>query len=295
MSLTNADLQYLAEVAASAAREAGAMIARSRPTRIDRKEHTGGERERVSLASQLVTDVDRRSETLLLGHLEPTRERYGLGLLTEERDDDRSRLTAEYFWCVDPLDGTLPFTEGVPGYAVSIALVARNGVSKIGVVCDPLEGTVLHAVAGAGTFRDGRPWSGDSQGTGDVLTVFADRSFPATDEGIVQGLEGIAHELGLSGVHMRVGAGAVMNGCGVLGKPPACYLKFPKPSGGGSLWDFAATSCLLRESGAVASDILGAPLDLNRADSTFMNHRGVLFATDEALAERLRALRPIDG
>jgi hypothetical protein len=44
------------------------------------------------------------------------------------------------------------------------------------------------------------------------------------------------------------------------------------------------------ELGAVATDLAGNPLDLNRADSTFMNHRGVLFATDVALADAVRGL-----
>ena len=83
-----------------------------------------------------------------------------------------------------------------------------------------------------------------------------------------------------------------MNACRVLAHPSACYFKFPGPTGGGSLWDFAATACLFAEIGAVATDIHGGLLDLNRADSTLMNHRGVLFATDEALARRIRALRP---
>ena len=38
-----------------------------------------------------------------------------------------------------------------------------------------------------------------------------------------------------------------------------------------------------------ATDVHGAALDLNRADGTFMNHRGVLFATDARLAEGVRA------
>ena len=81
-----------------------------------------------------------------------------------------------------------------------------------------------------------------------------------------------------------------MNACGVLTTPPACYFKQPKPSGGGSLWDFAATACLFAEAGAIATDVHGGPLDLNRADSTFLNHRGVLFATDETLAHQLRTI-----
>jgi len=83
-----------------------------------------------------------------------------------------------------------------------------------------------------------------------------------------------------------------MNACGVLMNAPACYFKITGPSGGGSLWDFAATACLTQEVGAVATDIRGRPLDLNRADSAFLNHRGVLFATDHALAQRIRMLCP---
>jgi 3'(2'), 5'-bisphosphate nucleotidase/myo-inositol-1(or 4)-monophosphatase len=29
------------------------------------------------------------------------------------------------------------------------------------------------------------------------------------------------------------------------------------------------------------------PLDLNRPDSTFMNHRGILYSTDSNLAQRI--------
>jgi hypothetical protein len=32
------------------------------------------------------------------------------------------------------------------------------------------------------------------------------------------------------------------------------------------------------------SNIFGAPLDLNRKDSTYLNHQGVLYASDAALA-----------
>jgi 3'-phosphoadenosine 5'-phosphosulfate (PAPS) 3'-phosphatase len=69
------------------------------------------------------------------------------------------------------------------------------------------------------------------------------------------------------------------------------YFKLPKAEeGGGSLWDFAATAALFSELGYVASDFYGEPLDLNRADSTFMNHRGVLFATDYSLAIEIQKL-----
>ncbi len=285
MSLANSDLEGLANAALDAARAAGALIARSQPTEIDHK--AAG----TSAASQIVTEVDRAAERLILEHLEPTLEPFELAVLTEERDDDGRRLVADHFWCVDPLDGTLPFVEGRPGYAVSIALVRRDGTPLIGVVGDPVSSTTRHAIAGRGAFRDGDPWVMPVSSDAAVLTVFADRSLLADDDGEVEArLDRVARAAGLDGAEIHVGNGAVMNACGVFDHPPGCYVKFPTPRGGGSLWDFAATACLAAELGAVATDLRGAALDLNRGDGVSMGHRGVCFATDRALADRLRRL-----
>ncbi len=286
MTLSTDALGFLADLAIRAATEAGQMIATSRPLDVQRK--AGG----ASLASQVVTQIDRRSEGIIVSHLTPTLERFGLGLLTEETADDGARLSADYFWCVDPLDGTLPFIEGVPGFAVSIALVSRDGTPWLGVVYDPIEATVLHAIRGVGAYRNADPWQLDQQPEDAALSVFADRSFLQRDDhaAVVDALGQVAEDLGLTGLQLHTTAGAVMNACGVLANSPACYFKPPVPMGGGSVWDFAATACLFYGIGAVATDIHGNSLDLNRADSTFMNHRGVLFATDEALAREIRAI-----
>ncbi len=277
-------MRELERIAVAAAREAGEMIARSRPHDI---QHKPGDR---SAASQVVTEVDRRSEEIILDHLRPTLEPDRLGLLTEEQDDDGSRLSADHFWCIDPLDGTLPFVEGKAGYSVSIALVRRDGMPVIGVVHDPVRGTTWQASAGSGVRRDGVAWHRPAPADG-PLAVFVDPTLlDAVGETFANQLERVGEDLDVSGVELRTGMGAVLKACAVLGNAPAAYIKFPKPSGGGSLWDFAATACLFHEAGAVATDIHGDPLDLNRADSTFMNHRGVLYATDERIASALRSL-----
>ncbi len=293
MKLSTSDLSELADLAILAASQAGQMIARSRPREIQYKDMQATARDK-SLASQVVTEIDRHSEDIILGILTPTLERFELGLLTEEQDDDGGRLTNDYFWCIDPLDGTLPFIEGSHGYAVCIALVGSDGTPVIGVVFDPVEATVLHAISEVGAFRNHRPWPTGKRPWGDVLSVFADRSFLVSDDHdvVVDALGQIARDMGLAGLRLHATSGAVMNACGVLANPPACYVKYPRPTngGGGSLWDFAATACLFYEVGAVATDIHGGPLDLNRADSSYMSHRGVLFATDEVLAQRIRAI-----
>ena len=285
MTLAPADTQALLAVAVSAAREAGRFIARTRPTTIASK--AGGQ----TLASQVVTDIDERSQALILDALAPTLEAFDLAVLTEEREDDGTRQHRDYFWCIDPLDGTLPFVEGRAGYAVSIALVSRDGTPQLGAVHDPAQDTLYQAGVGLGLFRDEHPWAPTSRGT--TLRIFADRSLSgsASYRDLVAGLERIAEELGLDAVDIQATGAAVSNACRVLASGPASYFKLPTPRpGGGSLWDFAATACMFREAGAVATDIHGQPLDLNRVDSTFMNHRGILFATDEVLAAKIRAL-----
>lgn len=282
MNLSAHDLKQLAQAAISAARSAGGLIAQTRP--VDVRQKTGGE----SLASQVVTEVDRASQDVILNMLEPTFAAFDLALLTEESDDDGSRFHKDYFWCIDPLDGTLPFVEGTPGYSVSIALVARDGTPQIGVVFDPVASALYCGVRGRGSVR---PGGGNDAGS--MLSFFTDRSFkesPRYQETLAV-LGKISKAAGLAGVDVRQSGGAVMNAIQVLENPPACYCKFPKTGrGGGSLWDFAATACIFAEADAAVSDFYGAPLDLNREDSTFMNHRGVLYATDQGLAGTLMTM-----
>jgi fructose-1,6-bisphosphatase/inositol monophosphatase family enzyme len=288
------NLNNLLSVAIKAAEAAGKMIARTRPQNVQHKE--GGE----SLASQVLTEVDEQSQRMILDILAPTFEVYDLALLTEESEDDQSRLEKDFFWCIDPIDGTLSFIDGIPGYSVSIALVARDGTPHIGVIYDPVEHNCWHAVKGGGIFKNGQPWQArslryDSAAVSrpSCLQLITDRSFKDHPR-FFQCLEKLELD---EATQVRMTGGAAMNAIWVLENAPACYFKFPKVAcpeqgrggnGGGSIWDFAATACLFAEAGAVATDFFGNPLDLNRSDSTFMNHRGILFATDEALAESIR-------
>jgi fructose-1,6-bisphosphatase/inositol monophosphatase family enzyme len=285
--LTPQDRLYLAQAARTAARAAGEYISRTRPEKIEDKA------EGKSEASRVVTDVDRKSQEIILDLLQESVGRYSLGLLCEESEDDGGRLASDYFWSVDPLDGTLPFTESRPGYAVSIALVSRAGIPEIGVIMDPAEGLLYCAVRGQGITCNGEPWAPPTATSQACLSVLADRSFAKRPDypELVTALDKVSLELSGSRAKVLLGRGAVMNACYLLSHPPACYFKFPKiEAGGGALWDFAATACLFGEAGAIATDIFGQALELNRSESTWMNHRGVLFATSSGLAKRIMAM-----
>lgn len=52
----------------------------------------------------------------------------GSAWLSEESEDDRGRLDAEFLWIVDPIDGTKQLVAGIPEVAISIGLVAAGRV-----------------------------------------------------------------------------------------------------------------------------------------------------------------------
>ena len=67
---------------------------------------------------------------------------------------------------------------------------------------------------------------------------------------IIEELNRLTDELGLSGIDVIKHGGAAMNAMWVIENSPALYFKFPKESdGGGSLWDYSATAVIFKEMG----------------------------------------------
>lgn len=281
------DLNRLTTHAVNAALDAGNLIKRYQDIEVEVLHKDGGD----TYASQVVTEVDQKAQDAILRILKPTCCEFDLALLTEESEDDRSRFEKNYFWCIDPLDGTLPFTRKEPGYSVSIALIARDGSPQIGVVYDPAHDILWQATKGYGVKRNGELWTMIERR--DYLTFTYDRSFEDHPQRkrVLSELKEYALSIGLKDLVDTQFGGAVINACHSLENGPGCHFKFSKPKeGGGSLWDYAATACLYEEAGAVVTDVYGEPLDLNRHDSTFMNHRGAVYATDQKLAQKIRVI-----
>ena len=279
----------LAAIAEQAALSAGQIIAARRQTDVRASFKPVG----TSEASQVVTEVDHLAQEAILALLQPTCKNLGLALLTEEAPDDGERLKKAAFWCVDPLDGTQAFVNDTPGFSVSIALVDRDATPLLGVVYDPVGKVTYRAIRRQGAFRDDEPMRLPRLDHQHPLTLRTDFSFQQHPwrEATEKGLAEIALQLGLPGSNVEFRTGGVINACGVLENANFCYFKYPKlGASGGSLWDYAATACLFNEVGGFASDILRNPMDLNREDSTFMNHRGILFASDERVAQGIAAL-----
>jgi fructose-1,6-bisphosphatase/inositol monophosphatase family enzyme len=280
MSLSEKQLIELLNRAKSAAIEAGKIVASAQGNAIETQHKEAGE----NIASQVVTQIDLDAQDAILKILKPTLKKFDLGLLTEESVDDNSRFDHDYFWCIDPLDGTLAFSRNEDGYSTSIALVAKNGEAIIGVVNNPRSKSLYYAIKGQGAFKNDSPLKTYSPSKN--ITLLFDRSYLKyphyADQ--VKELETKVKEAGYDKlVHHHLG-GAVMNGISTIEMAPALYFKFPKKSnGGGSLWDFAASSVIQAEAGGFNSDYHQESLDLNRKESTFMNHKGVIYLSSKSL------------
>lgn len=71
--------------------------------------------------------------------------------LTEESDDDYSRLDNDYVFIVDPVDGTKDFIARDGGFTTNIALAYKHEV-VVGVVSIPVSGEIYYGVKNQGSF-----------------------------------------------------------------------------------------------------------------------------------------------
>ncbi|WP_397445247.1 3'(2'),5'-bisphosphate nucleotidase CysQ [Polaribacter sp. R77954] len=268
------DLQNLTDIAIKAALAAGKVIQKYMNEDFTILENKTGD----SIASQVLTEVDLKSEKIILSHLLPTCKIDNLGLLSEEQEDDKSRFKKDFFWCIDPIDGTLAFIKKQAGFSVSIALISKQGVPQIGVVFDPTTNNLYYAIKDKGAFKNGQPWQLEAPNNYLTYTIEKKVSDLPEKEEFIKVLNREKEKLKLDNIKEHFGSGSVLNAITVAENRPAIMFKFPKDEkGGGSFWDYAATVCIFNELALEAKDFYGNVLELNSEKSTYMNEKGIFY------------------
>ncbi|MEG1795897.1 MAG: inositol monophosphatase family protein [Clostridium sp.] len=107
--------------------------------------------ESKSTAIDLVTEVDKFSEEIILNHLKNVYPNHGI--LSEE--SGKFDKESDYLWVVDPLDGTNNYANGIPIFAISIALQYKDE-TMLGVVYAPYINEMFSAIKGEGAFLNQR-------------------------------------------------------------------------------------------------------------------------------------------
>tara|TARA_B100000035_G_scaffold211081_1_gene180759 strand:+ start:1333 stop:2118 length:786 start_codon:yes stop_codon:yes gene_type:complete len=99
--------------------------------------------------NQPVTNADIEINNFLLDFFKQKTPNFGW--LSEESIDDRSRFDSDFFWCLDPIDGTRSYILGKPEYTISLALI-KNFKPIFGIVYNPSTKEYFHAEENNGAF-----------------------------------------------------------------------------------------------------------------------------------------------
>jgi len=73
------------------------------------------------------------------------------GWITEESGEKKS--SSGYTWIIDPLDGTVNYSKGIPHCAISVACIGRE--EKFGIVYDFFRKELFTGIDGQGAFLNG--------------------------------------------------------------------------------------------------------------------------------------------
>lgn len=98
-----------------------------------------------------LTEADLASHDVIMQGLE----KYGIPVMSEEGKsiDYEERKDWEYYWCIDPIDGTKEFIKKNGEFTVNIALVHKD-TPILGVVYAPALGDMYKAKKGEGAFKN---------------------------------------------------------------------------------------------------------------------------------------------
>lgn len=127
-----------AALACELARQAGIAI---------RDAMGAGRRVEYKSAVDLVTDVDRRAQAIVVDGL---RKAFPNDAIVAEEDDAHAPSQGPC-WYVDPLDGTTNFVHGLPHFAVSVAYFDK-GRPEAAAVYDPCKDELFRAARGRGAW-----------------------------------------------------------------------------------------------------------------------------------------------
>jgi myo-inositol-1(or 4)-monophosphatase len=103
----------------------------------------------------LFTEADIAAQEALAGRLRRIRDVPIVAEeMTVEEQTEKWLQGVDGLWCVDPIDGTSNFVNGLPYFALSVALM-RSGRPVLGVVYDPVADEMFSAESGAGAYLNG--------------------------------------------------------------------------------------------------------------------------------------------
>jgi myo-inositol-1(or 4)-monophosphatase len=234
----SAGKEYLARIR-TALLAAAEAIKRLAPGSINPR--NDGDREASCAVDREVSHVLRKA---LLGH--------GEGWLSEEEADDRTRLSQEIVWVVDPIDGTREFLDGAPEWCISIGLTIA-GAAVAGGIYNPVTDELFLGALGFGVTYNGRQVQASLRTDLDGALVLASR------QEWIRGEWALFHGRGF--IIRPTGSVAYKLALVSAGLADATWTLSPKHE-----WDISAGVALVHSAGGYVGCHPNAKLQFNRRE-----------------------------
>lgn len=174
---------------------------------------------------------------------------------------------SEYIWVCDPVDGTIPFSHGIPVSTFSLALTYK-GESILGVIYDPYMERLLIAEKGKGAFLNDKKISVSTSNKLNHTVVameywntdIADCNYAEVRQQLMEKGAKIISFLSYVYSGMLVAAGE-FSAATFAGKTP---------------WDAAAVKIIVEEAGGTCTDIFGNDQKYNKTINGLVASNGLL-------------------
>jgi 3'(2'), 5'-bisphosphate nucleotidase len=220
-----------------------------------------------------LTLADKESNRIIIEVLKAEFPSYAI--LSEETEDDRSRLNNDYCFIIDPLDGTKEFLKKNGQFTVNIALSYKHSV-VMGVVYVPAKDELYYASQGTGAYRQCKNENAvqihvSDKTNIDELTVVLSNS---------HGCEEMDDLLKRYNLQKFLKVGSSLKGCMVACGDAEIYYRY-NPT---MEWDTAAMQCIAEEAGAAFRQMDDSDMNYNRENS--LNDKG--FYVINNMKNRLR-------
>lgn len=227
------------EVAKQAAYQAGEFL-------LDNLDRAIEVRYKGSGRANPFSQVDEGAEDIILGIISNTFPEHSF--ISEESGEKEK--PSDYTWIIDPLDGTVNFIHKYRYFAVSIALSYR-GDAILGVAYNPLTDEMFTASKGGGAYLNEKSIRvSDTTGLEESLLAIA---FPydRNSEDFSRSVKNFVR-LSRDSQAIRRDGSAVLDLCNV-----ACGRYDGFCVAGNALWDYAAGTLIVTESGGKVTDFKG--------------------------------------
>jgi len=223
----------------------------------------------------LVTEVDHQSEKYILGEIYTRFPDHRV--LTEETGEHAG--SADQVWYVDPLDGTLNYSHGLPIFCVSIAY-ANHGQLGLAAIYDPISEEIYTTERGKGAKLNGKPIRVSAASELKSSLLVTGFPYDAWTNPVNNFAEFKRFSMRTQGVR-RLGSAAL----------DLCYVAAGRLDGFWEIrlnaWDVAAGALIAQEAGARVTDIHGGPDFISKPQS-------VLAANPALHTKMLEILRESD-